>query len=846
MSSLKLRDGFYWTGIIDDQLRVFDIIMETKYGTTYNSYVLKAGGKTVLFETAKAKFTEQYLQNLSEVCDLHAIDYLVVNHTEPDHAGSVEKLLELSPQMKILGTACAIGFLKEIVNRDFTALPVKDNQEMQLGDKTLRFLVVPNLHWPDSMYTYIPEEGILLTCDSFGSHYCQPDVLRSNVTDEEGYKDALKYYFDGIIGPFKPFMLKALNRVEKLDVSLICTGHGPVLDSHIEEMYNTYREWCTPKNPNPGKTVVIPYVSAYGYTAELAEKIAEGIRDSGPVEVRCYDMVTADKQKVLDEIAWADGFLLGSPTILGQALEPIYELTLHLFGGVHGGKHAAAFGSYGWSGEAVPHLTERLKQLRMKVHEGLRIRFKPGKDDLVTAYEYGYQFGCAVLDKPFEKPVKGGKRLVKCLVCGEVFDASLESCPVCGVGKDKFVPYEESDASFRKDTNDFYIILGGGAAALNAAKAIRERDKTGRVVMVSEENYLPYSRPMLTKSLTAGLDPDQLALEPLNWYTQNQVFTVLGRKVVKVDTEAKEVVLDGGDKLSYTRLIYALGSECFVPDFEGSKLNGVTAVRRFADVEAIRPRLVAGGHAVVIGGGVLGLEAAWQMRQAGLEVTVLERAESLMNRQLNPEAGALLAAAAQKQGVNVLTGVEVARVEGTDKVTGVVLADGRRLDADVVLVSAGVRANVEIARSMGLAVERAVVVDEHMQAAENVYACGDCAQFEGVSLANWTQAVEEGRVAGANAAGEAVSYKPVSTGLNFEGFATSVYAAGDNGSDPKKMYKTLESRDQQKAHYRRLTFFNGRLCGVVLLGDTSAMAKLTKALEEHATYKQVLESGLWL
>ncbi len=398
MSSIQLRDGFYWTGIIDDQLRVFDIIMETQYGTTYNSYVLKAGGKTVLFETAKAKFMDQYLENLSQVCDIHAIDYLVVEHTEPDHAGSVEKLLELSPEMRVIGTTCAINFLREITNRRFPARAVKDGESLSLGDKTLQFLVVPNLHWPDTMYTYIPEEGVLITCDSFGAHFCEPQVLRSKVTDEEGYKSALKYYFDGIIGPFKPFMLRALDRVEKLDVSMICTGHGPVLDCRLDEMYATYREWCTPKNPNPGKTVVIPYVSAYGYTAELAEKIAEGIRAAGPIETKLYDLVTADKNEVLTQIGWADGFLLGSPTILGQALEPVYELTLHLFGGVHGGKHAAAFGSYGWSGEAVPHLTERLKQLRMKVHEGFRVKFKPSEADLAAAFEFGKNFGGSILE----------------------------------------------------------------------------------------------------------------------------------------------------------------------------------------------------------------------------------------------------------------------------------------------------------------------------------------------------------------------------------------------------------------------------------------------------------------
>ena len=195
----------------------------------------------VLFETAKEKFFDQYLENLKEIIDVGRIDYLVVSHTEPDHAGSVERLLDYSPQMKILATGCAIGFLKEIVNRDFVAIPVKDNQTMEIGGKTLRFMVVPNLHWPDTMYTFIEEEQILVTCDSFGSHYCLPEVVSGKITAEEDYKKALRYYYDCIIGPFKPFMLKALDRVESLDLTMVCTGHGPVLEgSRIREVMSRW------------------------------------------------------------------------------------------------------------------------------------------------------------------------------------------------------------------------------------------------------------------------------------------------------------------------------------------------------------------------------------------------------------------------------------------------------------------------------------------------------------------------------------------------------------------------------------------------------------------------------
>ena len=151
MKTLKLRDNFYWVGIVDDTLRVFDIIMYTEFGTSYNSYLMKTGGKTVLFETAKEVFFDEYLEKVQELTDIADIDYLVVSHTEPDHAGSIARLLELNPNIKIIATGCAIGFLKEIVNRDFYSIAVQDEETMRIGDRTLRFMVVPNLHGPDTL-----------------------------------------------------------------------------------------------------------------------------------------------------------------------------------------------------------------------------------------------------------------------------------------------------------------------------------------------------------------------------------------------------------------------------------------------------------------------------------------------------------------------------------------------------------------------------------------------------------------------------------------------------------------------------------------------------------------------
>ncbi|KXL54126.1 flavo-diiron protein FprA1 [Anaerotignum neopropionicum] len=839
MKTLQLKDDLYWAGILDKDLRVFDIIMHTEFGTTYNSYILKCGDKTVLFETAKAKFFGEYEKALSEKLDIEKIDYIVVDHTEPDHAGSIRNIIEKCPRAKIIATPTAIGFLKQIVNRDFYSIPVKDKVELPIGNKTLRFYVLPNLHWPDSMYTYIVEDKVLVTCDSFGSHYAHDGILRSTVTDEEGYMRATKYYFDNILGPFKqPYMTNALDVVKSLDIDMICTGHGPVLDSHIEELIQIYEDWC--KVPvNEKTTVVMPYVSAYGYTGELAEKIAQGIRASGEIDVKIYDMVTADPAVVLGEIALAKGFLLGTPTILGDALKPIWDLTTSLFAPVHGGKLASAFGSYGWSGEGVPHLIERLKQLNMRVMDGFRVQFKPSEKELLEAFEFGYQFGEKLQKK--DAPPKSGARstLVKCLVCGEILDSSLDRCPVCGVGPENFAPIEVESVSFYKDSMEKYIILGGGTAALNGAKAIRERNKTASITMISEEGELPYDRPMLTKNMFGALSGDAIASEERAWYEDNHVALKLDTRVVKIDTQKKEIFLSNGEVLPYDKCIYALGSYSFVPPIKGKDLEGVTAIRTILDVEKVSLWAHEAKSAVVIGGGVLGLEAAWELRKEKLEVTVLEGAPVLMAGKIDKEAVDMLTKIADDEGIRIVTGAKISEISGNGRVDSVVLEGGESIPADLVIISTGVRANIALAADAGIICERAVVVDEGMRTNNtDIFACGDCAQYQGMNIAIWPVAAEMGRIAGANAAGDNLSYAQKTYGITLAALGTMLFAMGDVGSKEDMIYKTMEIKDERKGILEKYYFLNSTLCGAILLGDTSKIAKVTEAIEEKKSFTE--------
>lgn len=397
MSAIKAMDDLWWVGVEDHDLRVFDIVMHSDWGTSYNAYAVRGAEGVALFETVKEKFFDEYLANLKEVCSLDEVKYIVVGHTEPDHSGSLEKLLDLTPNATVVGSATAITFLKEIVNKPFASRAVKEGDTIDLGGRTLTFLSVPFLHWPDSMYTYIPEMKALFTVDSFGCHYADDRVFNDLIDGD--FTEAYKYYFDCIMGPFKPFVLKALDKIKPLDIQFIGNGHGPVLRANIPHYLELYRQWATPVVvPADERRVAIAYVSAYGYTKQLAGVIADALAEGGVKHVELYDLVECDLETARAAVQTADGFLLGSPTLVGDALPPIYEMLVGLNPIIHKGKPAGAFGSYGWSGEAVPKLTAQMQAIGLKLPvEGLKVRFKPSEAQLAEARQFGLDFAAAVL-----------------------------------------------------------------------------------------------------------------------------------------------------------------------------------------------------------------------------------------------------------------------------------------------------------------------------------------------------------------------------------------------------------------------------------------------------------------
>lgn len=389
---LKVTEDVSWVGILDKDIVTFDIVMETREGTTYNSYFINAE-KKALIDTAKENFKEVYFNKLRQVTELSEIDYIITTHTEPDHSGCIRHLLELAPKAVVYGSRQAINYLQDMTDKPFQYVYVKDGDVLDLGNKKLTFISAPNLHWPDSIYAYLNEDKLLFTCDSFGAHYCRDAMFDDLVGD---YSESFKYYFDVILKPFSQFMVKAIEKIKPLDIAMVCPGHGPILRSTWKEkvsLSEKYAEQYMADSLCRDSSILITYVSAYGYTKLMADAIAEGIREVVDFHINIVDIENMLLGDLEELIVRSKSILVGSPTINQNTLLPVYRMFAVINPLRDRGKKAAVFGSYGWSGEAVKIIENQLKALKLNVvMDGVSSKFLPNEEKHRQMVEFGKAF----------------------------------------------------------------------------------------------------------------------------------------------------------------------------------------------------------------------------------------------------------------------------------------------------------------------------------------------------------------------------------------------------------------------------------------------------------------------
>jgi len=391
---MEIKPDVYWIGVKDAELRVFDDLFPTKYGTTYNSYLVKGKDRIAIIDTVKGKRSEEYLAKIKQLVDPKDVDYYIVNHTEPDHSGSLEMMLRQSPKAVVFSTQAAKTFLGNLIHTPFESRVVKDGETIDLGGRKLRFIIAPFLHWPDTMFTLLEEDGVLFTCDAFGAHYCGNSIYADEVGD---FTDEMKFYFDCLVRPFKDKALSAIEKVSGERIEMICPSHGPIRRKDLQEVIGNYVKWSAPAGIE--KKIAIFYLSPHGNTEKMANAIAKGASLPGLTVEVCH-ITKHNANEIRDLMESADALIFGSPTINRDVPKPVWDVLSLLSMVKLRTNIAGVFGSFGWSGEACKIAEERLKGLNLKLPASpLRFPFTPKPEALEECEAMGRAIAEEILKK---------------------------------------------------------------------------------------------------------------------------------------------------------------------------------------------------------------------------------------------------------------------------------------------------------------------------------------------------------------------------------------------------------------------------------------------------------------
>lgn len=384
-----------------------------------------------------------------------------------------------------------------------------------------------------------------------------------------------------------------------------------------------------------------------------------------------------------------------------------------------------------------------------------------------------------------------------------------------------------------------YVIVGNGIAGLSAAKEIRNIDKEGNITIITSEEYLTYYRVKLSHYISKSFDDDELLVNKKSWYDENNVEVILGKIVEKIDTEKKQVKLDDGKIVEYDKLLLANGSRPFVPPIGGKFKDGVFALRTLKDLRHIKKYFELCEDVTVIGGGLLGLEAAWAIKELGKKVNVVEFFPYLLPRQLDKELADIVSQKLNDNGLNLYFDAAAEDILGETKAEGLKLKDGRKIETDAILVSAGIRPNIDLVRGTPIEFDKGVKVDKYLRTnIEDVYAAGDIAEVNGMVLGLWTAANDQGKIAGANMAGNNKEYKMAQPFTTLSIGDISLFSVGNI-----KDFTDVLRYDDGDNRYR-LYLTDNKLTGSILLGDISRMSKVRKAVNDNMDISEYIKEGL--
>jgi len=381
-----------------------------------------------------------------------------------------------------------------------------------------------------------------------------------------------------------------------------------------------------------------------------------------------------------------------------------------------------------------------------------------------------------------------------------------------------------------------YLIVGNGVAGTTAAETIRKEDKNGPITILTEEDTPFYYRVRLSEYLSGDLSEQDLVAKGASWYLDQGIDLKLNARVVAAEPGEKVVIFENGERISYGSLLIATGSHSFIPPIKGADKKGVFALRSIQDARDISAYGEEIEEVVVIGGGLLGLEAGNALRKKGKKVKVVEFFPRLLPRQLDVEGAKRLRRMLEGMGFSFKLGAKTEQISGKDRVDGVLLEGGENLPTEMVIISAGVRPNLALAESLGLDRDKGIRVNERMETSQSgVYAAGDVAEFKGIPYGIWPAAMEQGKIAGANMAGVDMGYQGTTLSNTLKVAGVDLASAGNIDADNE-----LEARVATgEGVYKKIVTDNGRIVGCIMLGDTKDFTKITRAIAEKLDLSEI-------
>ena len=384
--TLEIAPELHWVGVKDWDRRMFDRLIPLPKGTSYNSYLLQGDHSTALIDTVNPGFEGELESKIRKYQDPETLDYVIMNHAEPDHANGIEHILSVAPDARLLtsekGQDMATSLFK-IPEERIDA--VEDEQTLDLGGKTVRFVDAPWLHWPETMFTFYEEEGILFSCDFFGAHIASSKFYADELGDAA--LDHAKSYYGEIMMPYRPRAKAAMNKIEDFDINMIAPSHG-LIHREVRPIIEAYRRWTEGQTK---KKVLVPYISMWGSTEKMAKTLIETIADEG-IEVIPFNLASGDLGRLAGELVDAGGIIIGTPTVLAGPHPNAHHIAYLAKKLNPPAKYLGVIESHGWAGGAIREIADLVKGMKGEVVDTVSVLGTPTEEDLEKVVDFGREF----------------------------------------------------------------------------------------------------------------------------------------------------------------------------------------------------------------------------------------------------------------------------------------------------------------------------------------------------------------------------------------------------------------------------------------------------------------------